>query len=102
MRLSIDETHTDGAPAITPLAFGAGGPLIALVQERGTSPGRAVKRLVLAFDLIRTNWGRDVSFPIFVSSAVDFLTGRGEIESTDTLSAFWTDGAAAWDFQLFN
>ena len=31
-----------------------------------------------------------------------FLTGRGEIESTDTLSAFWTDSAAAWDFQLFN
>ena len=63
------------APTITPLALGASGPLIALVQEPGV---RGVKRLVLAFDLIRTNWGKDVSFPIFISSAVDFLTGRGE------------------------
>ena len=31
-----------------------------------------------------------------------FLTGLGDIESTDTLSAFWTDSAAAWDFQLFD
>ena len=31
-----------------------------------------------------------------------FLTGRGDIESADTLTAFWTDSAAAWDFQLFN
>jgi hypothetical protein len=31
-----------------------------------------------------------------------FLTGRGEIESTDTLAAFWTDSAAAWDLQLFD
>lgn len=31
-----------------------------------------------------------------------FITGRGEIESTDTLHAFWTDSAAAWDLQLFD
>lgn len=30
-----------------------------------------------------------------------FLTGRGEIESSDSLAAFWTDNAAAWDLQLF-
>lgn len=31
-----------------------------------------------------------------------FITGRGEIESADTLHAFWTDNAAAWDLQLFD
>ncbi len=85
MRMTIDDlpmrptaTPVPGqpdAPTITPLALGASGPLIALVQEPGV---RGVKRLVLAFDLIRTNWGKDISFPIFISSAVDFLTGRGE------------------------
>lgn len=75
MRMTIDDAAPTDAPAITPLALGASGPLIALVQEPGV---RGVKRLVLAFDLIRTNWGQDVSFPVFISSAVDFLTGRGE------------------------
>lgn len=78
MRMTIDDSRVAtpvDAPAITPLALGTSGPLIALVQERGV---RGVKRLVLAFDLIRTNWGQDVSFPVFLSSAVDFLTGRGE------------------------
>jgi hypothetical protein len=31
-----------------------------------------------------------------------FLSSRGEIESTDSLSAFWTDHASAWDLQLFD
>jgi hypothetical protein len=75
MQMTIDEPPRDGGPVVTPLAFGASGPLIALVQEPGV---RGVKRLILAFDLVRTNWGQDVSFPVFVSSAVDFLTGRGE------------------------
>ncbi len=85
MRMTIDDLPIQpaatpapvqpDAPTITPLALGASGPLIALVQEPGV---RGVKRLVLAFDLIRTNWGKDISFPIFISSAVDFLTGRGE------------------------
>ncbi len=73
---SQDAARSAAAPTITPLALGAGGPLIALVEEH--SAVRPIKRLVLAFDLIRTNWGKDVSFPVFVSSAVDFLTGRGE------------------------
>jgi hypothetical protein len=31
-----------------------------------------------------------------------FITGRGDLESADTLHAFWTDSAAAWDLQLFD
>lgn len=31
-----------------------------------------------------------------------FLTGHGQIESDDMLSAFWTDNSAVWDVQLFN
>lgn len=62
-------------PTITPLAFGAGGALIAQVQYPGMA---GIRRLVLAMDLVRTNWGPDVSFPVFVASAVEFLTGRGE------------------------
>ncbi len=31
-----------------------------------------------------------------------FITGRGDVESADTLHAFWTDSAAAWDLQLFD
>jgi hypothetical protein len=81
MRMVIKDAPPASAPSpearpkITPLAFGADGPLIALAEEPGV---RGVKRLVLAFDLIRTNWGKDVSFPVFISSAVDFLTGRGD------------------------
>jgi len=31
-----------------------------------------------------------------------FITGRGDLESADTLHAFWTGSAAAWDLQLFD
>ncbi len=79
MRMRIEEdkstTRSVVVPRATALAEGERGPLIALVEEPGV---RGVKRLVLAFDLIRTNWGQDASFPVFVSSAVDYLTGRGE------------------------
>lgn len=57
------------------LAEGAHGLLMALID--GDSPGRP-RRLVLGFDLIRTNWGPDLSFPVFIASAVEFLTGRGD------------------------
>lgn len=62
-------------PTITPLAFGASGPLIAEVAE--AAPG-SPRRLVLAMDLLQTNWGPDVSFPVFIASTVEYLTGRGD------------------------
>lgn len=81
MRMTISDSPSDAAgnaPVITPLAFGKGGPLLALVEERGP---RRIKRIVIGFDLLRTNWGREVSFPVFISSAIDTLTGRGEAAS---------------------
>ncbi|HEX2746547.1 MAG TPA: hypothetical protein VHM91_01000 [Verrucomicrobiales bacterium] len=30
------------------------------------------------------------------------LAGREAIESDDTLTAWWTNSSAVWDFQLFN
>lgn len=83
MRMTIADDVPAGsgdAPRamVTPLAFGKAGPLMAMVEEPGP---RRVRRLVLGFDLLRTNWGPEVSFPVFVSSAVDALTGRGEAAS---------------------
>lgn len=79
MRMSIDDrppaADAPPRPSVTPLAFGAGGPLIAEVAEPGVGSPR---RLVLAMDLLQTNWGPDVSFPVFIASAVEYLTGRGD------------------------
>ncbi|MBY0313863.1 MAG: VWA domain-containing protein [Phycisphaerales bacterium] len=83
MRMTIADDVATGSMAaprasVIALAFGKSGPLIALLEEPGP---RRVRRLVIGFDLLRTNWGPEVSFPVFVSSAVDALTGRGEAAS---------------------
>lgn len=58
--------------SIADLARGASSPLIRLADDRGT------RRLVVAFDLAGSNWQMQVGFPIFLASAVDYLTLRGE------------------------
>lgn len=75
---------TIARPTITPLAFGAGGPLIAEVFEPGIGTPR---RLVLAMDLLQTNWGPDVSFPVFIASAVEYLSGRSAGAGGDSAAA---------------
>lgn len=81
------------------LAEGDSGPLMVLLQPG--VPGEA-PRLVLGFDLIRTNWGGDVSFPVFVASAVESLAsmsttgGMGSLrEGTaySTTQSLWVDPA---------
>jgi hypothetical protein len=69
----------DDAKGVTVLALGPTGPLMALLEEegRGGASGR-IGRIVAAFELARSNWGPDVSFPVFVSNAVEYLTGRGQ------------------------
>lgn len=62
----------EGAPTV--LAEGADGPLMALFDRDGPA------RVVLAFDLVRSNWGRDVSFPVFMAAALEFLTLRGQTQ----------------------
>lgn len=60
---------------LTELARGERGPLIELVEDG------AVRRIIVGFELARSNWPLSVSFPIFLSNAVDFLTMRGEAEA---------------------
>lgn len=81
MRMTLPPDNEAGEAArtrITPLAFGLDGPLIVQVEDPGAGGAR---RVVVAFDLLNTNWGKDVSFPIFVATAVEYLTGRGESAS---------------------
>lgn len=61
-----------GAMRATVLAEGADGPLMAVLEGDGPT------RVVMALDLVRSNWGRDFSFPVFMTTALEFLTLRGE------------------------
>ena len=61
-----------GAVRTTVLAEGADGPLMAVLEGDGPT------RVVMALDLVRSNWGRDFSFPVFMTTALEFLTLRGE------------------------
>ena len=61
--------------SVQALASGSEGPLIALLR-RG-----AIRRIVLGFSLESTYWWRDLSFPIFIANAVDYLTMAGELSS---------------------
>lgn len=54
------------------LARGRQGPLIVLLEQRG------VRRLVVGFELVQSNWPAQFSFPIFLAEAVDHLTLRGD------------------------
>jgi hypothetical protein len=67
----------DRAPGVTirELARGIDGPLILLAEDRG------VRRVVVGFDLAQSNWPVQVGFPIFLASAIDYLTMRGEDEA---------------------
>lgn len=60
------------APGGVSLATGTRGSLLALVTD-----GHA-RRLVAAFDLSDTNWQLQPGFPVFLASAVDYLTLTGE------------------------
>lgn len=60
---------------VTPIAFGVGGPLIAVLEEPAIG---AQKHIIVGLDLLNSNWGKDVSFPVFVATAVEYLTGRGD------------------------
>jgi hypothetical protein len=51
------------------LATGPDGPVIALVRARGTS------HVVVGFDLVKSNWPRDVGFAIFMQNVLDIIAG---------------------------
>lgn len=63
------------------LAFADGGPIIGLVQSADH------RHLVVAPELVRTNWPIHTSFPIFLQNAVEYLTMQGGGEAGRWLRA---------------
>lgn len=59
------------------LARAAPGPILRVSEDRG------VRRLSAAFEVAQSNWALEPGFAIFLSSAVEFLTGRNA-ESAST------------------
>lgn len=74
-----------GTAEFTEIARGSNGPLIGLVQQ-----GRA-RHLVLAFDPAISTWPVQPGYTVFLASALDYLTLRGETAAGRS----FTTGAAA-------
>lgn len=92
MRLLLPDRLAPGAAVI--LAEGVRTPLMAIVQDDlpGRTP-RRLPRLILAFDLARSNWAGDVSFPVFVASAIEVMGSGFAVAPNDTPdSARHSDG----------
>jgi hypothetical protein len=63
---------TDPASSVVELIKGQQGPLLILANDRG------VRRLVTCFDLSQSNWPLQLSFPIFLSNALEVLAFEGD------------------------
>lgn len=74
LRLTYDPPDT-GAGRFTEIARGSDGPLIALLES-----GRR-RHLVLAFDPAESTWPIQPGFTVFLTSAIDYLTARGEADA---------------------
>lgn len=74
MRISAEAAaDVAGEPVrFTELIDGTFGPLLVEV-EHGRAPGKVTRRIAAAFALERSNWGPDVSFPVFIANAVERL-----------------------------
>jgi len=84
LSLTYQSPATGGA-ILTEIARGSAGPLIALLQA-----GR-VRHLVLAFDPAESTWPLHPGYTVFLASAIDFLTLRGDASA----GRYFTTGAAA-------
>lgn len=58
----------------TSLAFGRGGPVIALVRTRGA------RHVVVGFALTKSNWPVHVSVTVFMQNVLDYLTLAGSVQ----------------------
>lgn len=65
------------SPALTALARGIAGPLIALRTDPPAAPGPPLRRVAIAFDIDRSNWGPTASFIAFMAAAIETLTRTG-------------------------
>lgn len=73
----------DGDAGMERLARGRRGTLIGAWDggTRDGAGGSAGRRVEVAFDPAESTWPLDVGFAVFVASAVDWITGRGEAEA---------------------
>lgn len=65
------------AAEFTELVDGTFGPLLIEIEhdtDAQAGAGRVMRRIAAAFALERSNWGPDVSFPVFIANAVEWLT----------------------------
>ena len=65
------------AAKLTELVDGTFGPLLIEIEhdaDAQAGAGRVMRRIAAAFALERSNWGPDVSFPVFIANAVEWLT----------------------------
>jgi len=62
-------------PDARTLATSQSGPIIATV------PAQGLQHLVVSFDVLRSNWPMQVSFPVFISNAVQWLAMGGRAGS---------------------
>lgn len=69
--LAFEPASRSEAAEIEPLAQGDGGPLIVVRDDA------VAARIVVAFDVGRSNWASDVSFPVFIANVVERLGGTG-------------------------
>jgi hypothetical protein len=73
LRFRVDRAAAENARIqVHELARSAHGPLILLVDDQRAA------RLLVAFELMQSNWPMQWSFPIFMAAAVDHLTLHGE------------------------
>lgn len=70
--ITVDTAALGPGAVWTELARGREGPLIGLIEAG------SIRHVIVPFDLADSNWPLQVSFPIFLAQAVDFLTLRGE------------------------
>lgn len=71
IRLAAVEPKPEGV-VVTELARGRDRPLMMLAEASGR------RHIVLGFELSQSNWPAQVSFPIFLAAAMDYLSLRGE------------------------
>lgn len=72
--------RADGGPITsTALASGASGPLILLLEGGAASGGGAsARRIIVGFSPTDSWWFKELSFPVFLKNAVDYLTLTGD------------------------
>jgi hypothetical protein len=85
------------------IAWGEDGPIVGVIEGAGGGPsaaGGGARRALVAFEVAQSNWGPDVSFPVFLSNAVEYLTMRGQatagrfVRTSEPVQATPAKGAA--------